>query len=214
MSHRPDSGLFYLATSLLYLLSCAVFASVNWALSAHPVSQGIYSQAGIYRQVLPVVSRSERERQCRILDVCPPTPTMGGSWSNNQNPITGVQICPTDPTKVLLSLNQRFWRTCHLLSFDCSEAGGRRGAGWGLAAGGAGRGTLATSAILHAFRSSTRAPRARGSSARDLKVSGLWQNSSVPEGPGCPLGLPWGTQAVEVAVISYFLHHFGGPLFL
>lgn len=55
---------------------------------------------------------------------------MGGSWSNNQNLITGVQICPTDPTKVLLSLNQRFWRTCHLLSFGCSEAGGRRGAGW------------------------------------------------------------------------------------
>lgn len=63
MSHRPDSGLFYLATSLLYLLSCAVFASVNRALSAHPVSQGIYSQAGIYRQVLPVISRSERERE-------------------------------------------------------------------------------------------------------------------------------------------------------
>lgn len=28
---------------------------------------------------------------------------MGGSWSNNQNPVTGVQICPTDPMKVQLS---------------------------------------------------------------------------------------------------------------
>lgn len=49
---------------------------------------------------------------------------MGGSWSNIQNPVTGVLICPTDPTKVLLSLNQRFPRTCHLLSFGCSEAVG------------------------------------------------------------------------------------------
>lgn len=124
MSHRPDSGLFCLATSLLYLLSCAVFASVNRALSAHPVSQGIYSQADRFFQWFLGV----RERQCRILDSWPP-PTVGGSWSNNQNPITGVQICPTDPTKVLLPLNQRFSRTRHLLSFGCSEAGGRRGAG-------------------------------------------------------------------------------------
>lgn len=124
MSHRPDSGLFCLAASLLYLLSCTVFASVNRALSAHPVSQGIYSQADRFFQWFLGV----RERQCRILDVSPP-PTMGGSWSNNQNPITGVQICPTDPTKVLLSLNQRFPRSRLLLSFGSSETGGRRGAG-------------------------------------------------------------------------------------